>query len=83
MNNVALYFKLFGYTVNLYDDITNYLNVKSNFNYIKTSNANVFGSVPDPALKTIDDMLDNGVTMWQPNALDKFKNRDYTGNNFK
>lgn len=83
MNNVALYFKLFGYTVNLYDDIANYLNVKSNFNYIKTSNANVFGSVPDPALKTIDDMLDNGVTVWQPSALDKFKNRDYTGNNFK
>lgn len=85
MQNVILYFKLFGYTINKYANIASYLNRKTHFNYVKTNNANVHGLAPQPALRTLNDMFDNGVTVWNDDStsLAKFENKDYTDNNFK
>lgn len=85
MQNVALYFKLFGYTINKFTNVTDYMNRKTHFNYVKTNNANVHGSAPQPALRTINDMLDNGVTFWNDDnsSLAKFENKDQTDNNFR
>lgn len=82
IQNVITYFKLFGYAIGQYARIDMFLNVKSNFNYIKTSNAYIRGNLPQPAIDTINTMLDNGVTFWNPSALDKFEFRNTTDNNF-
>lgn len=82
IQNVITYFKLFGYAIGQYMRIDMFLNVKSNFNYIKTSNAYIRGNLPQPAIDTINTMLDNGVTFWNPSALDKFEVRNTTDNNF-
>lgn len=84
MENVILYFKLFGYTVNKYDNIAKYINRMTHFSYVKTNTANVHGLAPQPALRTIDDMLDNGVTIWRSDSdsLNKFENKDYSDNHY-
>lgn len=85
MQNVILYFKLFGYTINRYSNIAKYLNRKTHFSYVKTNNANVHGLAPQPALRTLNDMFDNGVTVWNDDqsSLDKFENKDFSDNKFR
>lgn len=85
MANVILYFNLFGYTINKYDTVAKYINRKTHFNYVLTDNANVHGLAPQPALNTINEMLNNGVTIWNDDqaSLDKFVNKDYSENKFK
>lgn len=82
IQNVITYFKLFGYAIGQYAGVEQFLNVKTNFNYIKTSNAYIRGFMPQAAINTINTMLDNGVTFWNPNKLDKFDVRNTEDNNF-
>ena len=83
MLNVALYFLLFGYAINLYDDIDNYRKRKNVFNYIRTSNAQVTGEVNQAVINTFNSMFDNGVTLWNSSHLDDFVNREYRNNEFR
>ena len=41
------------------------LNVRSNFTYVKTIDANVTGKAPSVAIESIDAMLNSGCTFWQ------------------
>lgn len=78
--NTALYFNLFGYRIKKYEPIINRMYCKTVFNYVRTSNANVSGRVNHAVIDTINLMLDNGVTFWNPNKLDDFSNRRITNN---
>ena len=82
MQNVINYFLMFGYQVNTYAPIANFLNVKNKFNYVKVSKAQVTGEVNQAVLDTFDKVLENGVTIWKASAINQFINRDISGNNF-
>ena len=84
MRNAILYFKLFGYEVNQYGPVTPWFHVKQVFNYVRTSNSFVAGTLPDQAASTIETMLDNGVTIWTDDqqSLSRFETRNQTANPF-
>lgn len=56
------YFSMFGYKVNevKIPNITG----RTNWNYVKTINANILGDFPQEDLQKIKNMLDKGVTFW-------------------
>lgn len=56
------YFSCFGYKVNA----TKLPNItgRTNWNYVKTINANIEGDIPQEDLQKIKDILNNGVTFW-------------------
>lgn len=84
MQNAILYFNLFGYEVNQYGLIHPWLYVKSTFNYVRTSNSTITGSIPKTASKTLETMFDNGVTVWKSDnvSLNRFSIRDQKTDNF-
>lgn len=83
MRNVILYFSLFGYEVNQYGPIEPWFHVKWTFNYVRTSNCFLSGGLPSYAAKTLETMLDNGVTVWNNDkeSLDRFNARDQESEN--
>lgn len=56
------YFKMFGYKVNKLE-IPN-LKSRTNYNYIKTIDANIVGNIPSNDLSAIKGIFDRGVTIW-------------------
>lgn len=56
------YFTRFGYKVCRYK--TPNLTSRTSFNFVKTVDAYVNGSIPNDALREIASMFDNGVTLW-------------------
>lgn len=72
MQNAALFFSLFGYEVNQYGTIADWLKVRYYFNYVKTSNVNINGNIPSFARDTLEQMFDNGVTVWNITPTDKY-----------
>lgn len=72
------FFDMYGYAINTVD-IPNWKN-RPNWNYIKTSSANMHGlggrQVPQEDMQELKDMFDNGLTIWHnPNTfLDYFEN---------
>ena len=84
MQNVILYFSLFGYSVNIYGAIEPWLKVKCNFNYVRTANCFLNGTLPSEASNTLETMFDNGVTVWDDNDnnWDRYRSRDQTNNYF-
>ena len=84
MQNVILYFSLFGYSVNIYGAIEPWLKVKRNFNYVRTANCFLNGTLPTEASNTLETMFDNGVTVWDDddNNWDRYRSRDQTNNYF-
>lgn len=80
MQNVIYYFKLFGYAIDRYGHIKDWLHTKTNFSYVRTANASVTGHVAPAVVETINKMFDAGVTVWNNQKLQQFKNRDIEGN---
>lgn len=78
--NAALYFNLFGYRIKKFENIQNRMNVKTVFNYVRTSNASVSGKVNHSVIDTFNLMLDNGVTFWNPSKLEDFEERRIINN---
>ena len=56
------YFSTYGYTINEMK-VPN-INSRSNWNYIKTIGANIFGDIPVNDLETIKNLFNNGITFW-------------------
>ena len=56
------YFTMYGYKTNLLK-IPN-TNNRSNWNYVKTINANLIGDIPQNDMQEIKQMFDNGITLW-------------------
>lgn len=56
------YFAMYGYKTNLLK-IPN-TNNRSNWNYVKTINANLIGDIPQNDMQEIKQMFDNGITLW-------------------
>lgn len=83
MQNAMLYFKLFGYEVNQFGEIEPWFRVKHTFNYLRTSNCFLSGTLPTPAAKTLEAMFDNGVTLWSTDeeSIGRFERRDQTSDN--
>lgn len=56
------FFSAYGYKVNSYKvpNITG----RTNWNYVKTAEANITGNIPQKSLQKIKDILNNGVTFW-------------------
>ena len=62
------YFSMYGYKVNSVK-IPN-ITGRTNWNYIKTINANILGNIPQEDLQEIKNMFDNGITFWHnPNTF--------------
>lgn len=56
------YFTMYGYKVNSVK-IPN-INSRQNWNFIKTVNCNITGSIPQQDMQKIKNMFNNGVTIW-------------------
>lgn len=80
--NVCLYFNLFGYTVNRFEPIDNYLFVKNTFNYVQTANANVLGNLNRTILDQFNAIFNNGVTVWNEYKMADFETKTIINNDF-
>lgn len=61
------YFEQFGYTIGRFyngDEFKKLINGRKRFNYVKTQNLVVSGQVPNHERDAIQDMFNNGVTIW-------------------
>ena len=56
------YFTMYGYATNELK-LPN-LNNRSNWNFVKTINANILGDIPQKDLEEIKSMFNNGLTLW-------------------
>ena len=56
------YFSMFGYKVNTVK-VPNTTG-RTNWNYVKTIDANIIGDIPQNDLQEIKDMFNKGVTLW-------------------
>lgn len=81
--NVCLYFNLFGYSINRYEPIDNYLFVKNTFNYVQTANANVLGNLNRTILNQFNAIFNNGVTVWNEYKMADFETKNIVNNDFR
>lgn len=58
------YFSMYGYTINKLDFPENYFNSRTNWNYIKTINAIILGTCPKEDLIELENIFNEGVTLW-------------------
>ena len=56
------FFSMYGYKTNLVK-LPN-LNNRSNWNFVKTINANIIGDIPQNDMQQIKDIFNNGITLW-------------------
>lgn len=56
------YFSMFGYKVNSVKSPN--ITGRNNWNYVKTTNANFSGNIPQSDLLQINQMFNNGITLW-------------------
>lgn len=63
--SLAEYFAQFGYSINHYDAIENYMRVRPNFNYVKTKGANIKGNINNKWRNALNMIFDNGITFWR------------------
>lgn len=62
------YFSMFGYKINNIK-VPN-INSRANWNYIKTTDANILGNVPQFELQKIKNLFNTGITFWHnPNTF--------------
>ena len=59
---VDQYFSMYGYKIN--QVAIPHLTGRSNWNYVKTINANIEGDIPEEDLNEIKAIFNNGVTLW-------------------
>lgn len=69
------FFSMYGYKTNKVK-LPN-LNNRSNWNYIKTINANILGDIPQEDLQEYKQLFNNGITLWH----DSSHYLDYSQNN--
>lgn len=69
------YFSMFGYKINRVKSPN--ITGRNNWNYVKTTNANFTGNIPQSDILQINNMFNNGVTLWHnPNNM-----YNYSSNN--
>ena len=56
------FFKMYGYKVNYIG--TPNLKSRTRFNYVKTSNCQIYGSIPNEDIVKLQSMFDNGIRIW-------------------
>jgi hypothetical protein len=59
---IDMYWQMFGYKMNRVDVPTFKSRVK--WNYLKTTNCSVFGNMPHEDMEAINQMFNNGLTVW-------------------
>jgi hypothetical protein len=59
---VDMYWQMFGYQVNTLKQPQ--FKSREKWNYIKTVNCNTYGDIPNEDIKAINDMFNNGITIW-------------------
>lgn len=75
MQIIDNYFSMFGYKVNIVKSPN--ITGRNNWNYVKTTNANFTGNIPQSDILQINNMFNNGVTFWH-NANNMY---NYSSNN--
>lgn len=73
---VDKYFDRFGYTIN--EIKVPQWNSRPLFNYIKTSGSNIAGTIPSDSKAEINNLLNNGITVWHD--IDEFGEFDGANN---
>lgn len=81
--SIAQFFAQFGYAINRYDRVGNYLFVRKSFSYVKTKGANIKGHGGDGDISNkwrnvLNMIFDNGITFWMDK--EKMAAMDITGN---
>ena len=71
------YFDVYGYAINSYGQLANWIKTRSRWNYVKTAGAKIQGNCNQKDLVRIKQIFDSGVTIWH--SLDYFG--EYTENN--
>jgi murein DD-endopeptidase MepM/ murein hydrolase activator NlpD len=75
---VAEFFARFGYSIKTYTSVSDYLTVRSSFNYVKTVGVNIKGNFSNKWRESLNLIFDNGITFWREH--DKMASGDITGN---
>lgn len=75
IKTIDMVFEMYGYKVNSVEQPE--LNTRKYWNYLKTSDINLIGNIPNDALNVIKSMFNSGVTLWH--EIDKMY--DYSQNN--
>lgn len=78
LRSIAEFFAQFGYSINRYDKIDNYMRVRKRFNYVKTQGANIKGNIPNKWRNSLNLIFDNGITFWKD--TNHMANNDITDN---
>lgn len=81
--SIAQFFAQFGYAINRYDRVSDYLFVRKSFSYVKTKGANIKGRGGDGDISNkwrnvLNMIFDNGITFWMDK--EKMAAMDITGN---
>lgn len=82
IKNAILYFSLFGYTINQWGPLEQYMKVKKIFNYVKASDVTITGMVNEEVKRFYEGLFENGVTFWSEDHVEQFEGRDITGNSW-
>lgn len=59
---IDMYFQMYGYQVNRIG--TPNFKTRDKWNYVKTVNCNVYGELPHEDSRAIDELFNNGITIW-------------------
>lgn len=59
---IDMFFQMFGYKVNCVKKVD--IKSRKHWNYIKTVGSNIGGEIPFNDIKNINDLFDNGLTIW-------------------
>lgn len=58
------YLDVYGYAINEIDKISDYMNTRSNWNYIQVADCNIKLDAPNEDIEKIISIFENGVTIW-------------------
>ena len=71
-NKLTEYFIRFGYTINKFDNPTEYLRNNTELNYVKTVNSIFEGIIPTSAKRNIEAIFDRGLTVWHSDDIGSY-----------
>ena len=65
MNKISRYFERYGYKYNEYGKLSNYINSRKFYNFVKTNSCNIAtAKVPLIHLEEIKEIFNRGTTIW-------------------
>lgn len=73
---IDMFFQEFGYQLDVVGQPKTYASTRQNWNYVKTSNCVVYGTLPGDAASALESILDNGITFWHDDEVAVYNRRN-------